>query len=312
MYREWILKPLVHQDRISLATADGLMAQGRVGAARGAYQTLLEKAQESGDRDLECASRAMLARCALRSPTPDAGLRHAAEHLAIAEALLQEVSINAGMRARGSQARLAVATAMDITEAQRELEGYLLWAQRSGDLSARLDALHLLIQNSASEAKITWLEMALNETKEAEDDAQSAALALMLGSELEAAGNVSEAEVAYMQALNLHVEGSDPRVAASAAWALGVLKGQADDDPGSRELLQKAIDLARSSESTRDILAFALADLSRSFLTGGDEVEARRLLLDSLQIGRDEGLEGIWAERWQALIRYGRALELDV
>lgn len=286
-----------------LQAAEALHELGRFGAALTAFEDLVVRAQERRDRPIEVVGRSMAARCLLRRRDLDG----AREHLQSAGELVDPVHIDAHASYRAALARLAVAE-----NQTGELRRYLEWADQHAHAPSVVDACRLLAQHAEVEDRSSWLERAEQEAEASGLSAELGSLRTELAAALEELGRIDEAMAAYERALVAHRDGGSPRQLVGACWASGATAIRLDDWPLARTRLEEAVQLGDSAEETFDLLALALGDLARVYQAAGDIVEARRLLLRSVKLARDQDLPSVWPARWQSLVSLGRDLELDV
>lgn len=310
---EVVVKALVTTLTAQIEAADALYEQGRLGAALTAYRDLLDRAQERSDRAAETVARAMVARCLLVGREPDRHLDEVEQHLEAIALYAEEQPLEVQARVEGTRARTSMARAgrpedADITP----LRAYLDWADEQGHGPSLVDACVLLARAQSGEERATWLSRAVDEAEVAGRIRQAGQLALELGGVLDALDRPEEAVRAYRRAQQHQESHGTPRGVVSAAWAKGSVRSRIEDDAEAREALEEAVKRAEGTEDARDILALALADLARVHESAGDVVEARRLILRAVRIAREEDLPSLWPDRWQALVAYGRRLELDV
>lgn len=302
------MKALVTTLTARIEAADALLDQGRLGAATTAWQDLLDKAQDKADRAAETIARAMIARCLLAGKEPDA--ERARVHLRAVEPTLDDQPVDAQARVQGTRARLHLHG--PPPHDPEPLRDYLRWADEHGHAASVVDACLLLAHASTGEERATWLSRAVDEAEFSGRIGEAGRLALQLGGLLDSLDRPEEAVRAYKRALAHQESHGTPRGIVSAAWAKGAVQARLEDEPDAREALELAVRRAEATEDARDLLALALADLARVVESAGDVVEARRLVLRAVRIAKEEDLPSLWPDRWQALVRHGRALELDV
>ena len=286
-----------------LESAQALHESGRFGAALAAFEDLVGLAQERGDRPVEVVGRSMAARCLLRRRDAEG----ARQHLQAAGGLVDPVHLDAHASYRSALARLAVAEA-DIDA----LRSYLEWADNHAHAPSNVDACRLLAQQLHGEERATWLERGEQEAEAAGLTAELGALRTELAAALEQVERIDEALAAYERALVAHRNGGSPRQVIGACWAVGATAVGLEDWPLARTRLEEAVQLGADAEEAFDLLALALGDLARVHEAAGDVVEARHLVLRAVKLARDQDLASLWPARWQGLVAFGRALELDV
>ncbi|MFK7927137.1 MAG: hypothetical protein AB8H79_03040 [Myxococcota bacterium] len=285
-----------------LETATALFEQGRLGAALTAFEELVSLAQERSDRATEIMGRAMAARCLIKRRDVDG----AAAHLSAVQLGFDELPIDVDACLHGSQARLAMA------QGRADLRAYLRWADEREHAASIIDACMLLAESSPAEEQATWLERAVGEAEASGRIHQAGALALQLGGVLDGLGRGEESVSAYVRAIGHQRSHGSTRGVVSAGWAAGTVLVRLESYPQAREVLEQAVESAEDNDQVRDLLALSLAELARVHEAAGDVVEARRLVIRSLRLGREEDLPSLWPERWRSLIQYGQSLELDV
>lgn len=297
------LVPVLHQ---LVAQADALFAEGRLPAARRAWEDLVQRAQDRVDRGAETAARAMLARCLLGLHEVEA----AREHLARAGALADPGNVDGYARYRAALARLAIEDGPGPI-ARREIAEYLRWAEQERRGDEILDACLLLVPSSEPPERVEWLDRGLAQAVEL------GARSLELGrawtefaAALDQTGEAERALEAYQQALAWYEARGRPRDAVSAGWAVGALAARLEDWPLARTALERAIGTAERRTDCDDLVSLALADLAQVYEAAGDVIEARRLLLRALALAREQDLASAWPERWDGMTAHARRLEL--
>lgn len=310
--------------------ADALYDAGRVAAARTAYEDLLERAQEKGDRGSEVIARCMLARCHLRRKDLDAArdaMHHARRGMAYAE------RPDVARRYQAANARLIVAEAeappVDRDDpygepsydpdpagaAIRATEGlrdYLDWARENGAWEEAIDACCLLASTSrTNEDKASWLHMAADVAAEHELDALGGKVFHDLAVVLELLDRHDDALEAWENAARRHAQTGTVRQQVSAAWAAGSIAIRLEDFALAQTRLEKAVHDAEPADDCDDLLALALADLAIVHELTGDVVEARRVLIRALQLARENDLVSAWPDRWRTLADQARRLEVE-
>ncbi|MEZ4235018.1 MAG: hypothetical protein R3F59_02420 [Myxococcota bacterium] len=309
--------PLVPTLAALVRQADALQRDGHLPRARRAWEALVQRAQESGDRATEALSRAMLARCLL-SGRDRAG---AEEQLALAAPIAEADRGETGARYRAAAVRLALdeLPAAGGERARATLEGYLQWAERHERPDALFDACLLAARVLDPPDRVVRLEQALEraqavlerEGAPAELLVGRARVAAALGTALEQVGELDQALAAYQQALDGFRAAQVPaREAVAAGWAVGALAGRIEDWPLARDALEDAIAQGGAADDCDDLLALALADLATVYEAAGDLIEARRLLVRAVALGREQQLATTWPDRWARLLDEARRLEV--
>jgi tetratricopeptide (TPR) repeat protein len=302
------LPALVTTLRTLLGRADAYFESDRLSRARSAYEVLLERSQERSDRAMEVVARTMLAHCHLRRHDPES----ARDELQLASQLVDPAHLESHTRYRAVLARLALHEGpAEVIE--RELLEYLHWAETSGSHPEAVDACLLLADHGDPEERELWLQRGIDHGLDHEvhrplGDAYTSFAAL-----LDERGRSEEALEAYQQALHWLRQSGTPRQVVSTAWAVGSVACRLGDYPLARSRLDEAVAGAeRAEEDCADLLALALADLAVVHEAAGDVVEARRLLIRSSALAREQDLPRHWPERWQTLLEHGKRLELDL
>ncbi len=298
---------LVTTLHVRLSEADSLLRRGRAGAARGVYEEVLERAQERADGVMEVMARSMLARCLMRLRDVEG----ARDQLEAAGRRLDEGHVVSFARYREAQARLAIHDG-PAQRALDELRDYLRWAEDMDVPESVLDACVLLGDHSDSEERVSWLGRGIEHVVARGETSGLGGAYNRLGAALDHLGRSDEALEAYQGALSIHRMGDDGRSRAAAAWAVGVLACRVEDWPLARARLEEALGVAESDDRCADLVALVLGDLSRVYEAAGDVVEARRLILRALRLGREQHLGDFAPARWQGLLAIAQQLDLDV
>ncbi len=297
------LVPTLHS---VLRQADEQLAAGRTARARRAYEELLERAQERPDRPMEVVARAMLARCLLLLKD----LEGAREALQLAARGLDPNHLDSHGRYRGSLARLALEEGPpEVT--RREMRDYLDWAEQARRGHEILDACLLLGRISPPDERVEWLQRGIEQALELEALDQLGRAYNALAAAFDALGRPEQALEAYVASRAHYERAGAGREWISASWAVGSLACRLEDWPLGRAVLEETIARAEAREDCEDLVALALADLATVYEAAGDVVEARRILIRALKRGREQQLATLWPERWDALVRYARALEVE-
>lgn len=290
-----------------LEAADALHEQARFGSALAAYEDLVERAQERSDRSVEVAARSMAARCLLCR----GDLEGARSHLAAAEAVSDPSDISAVARRWAAQARFALHEP-DPHATQAAVDAYLRWADRHDHAPAIVDACSLAAERSDGEDRAAWLERAAHEAVSSELHGDIGRLFTELGACLDSLGRLDHALAAYESALRQHLQTGTLRQQVGARWAAGEAALRLEDYPLASSHLEAAVRSAERSDDALDLLALALSDLARVYEAAGDVVEARRAVLRSVRVAREQDLPGLWPARWRSLIAFAHQLELEV
>lgn len=287
-----------------LEAADASFHQGRLAAALAAYQELLAQARERVDRPMEVIARSMASRCLLRRRDLDGAF----EQLDQAEGLTDPMHLQAHGRYQSARARLDLARG----RGDASLRTYLDWAEDHGHHVGIADACALLAEQAEAEERAVYLERAIEASVRGSLPGLLGRLYTDLGAVLDELERADEALAAYERALETHREHGSSRQVVGGCWAVGAAAGRAEDYPLARQRLEEAVRLGESSDDALDLVALALADLSDVYQAAGDVVEARRLLLRAVELGREQELPTLWPERWRTLMKQGRELDLDV
>lgn len=299
------MRTLVPTLAAQLSDADAIHLSGRIPAARRAWEDLVQKAQERGDRSTECVARAMLARCLLQLQRRD----EARAELATVGRMADPGNVVAHARYRATLARLAIEEGPPDT-ALRELREYLRWAEDARHGESILDACSLLGGVVPLEERADWLERGI---EQARDLGVQVGLGHAYGawaSVLDLSGRTEEALEAWQHALRHHQQRGASRDCVSAGWAVGALACRTEDWPLARTALEEAIVLADRVPGCDDLWALAHADLALVYEAAGDVVEARKLMIRALQRGREQYLASAWPERWAMIRRDAERLEV--
>ena len=303
---------LVTTLRSVLATADAHLAAGRLGAGRKAYEDLLERSQEKTDRAMEAVARSMLALCMLRTRDLDG----ARSQLQSAGRVLDPLHLESYARYRRSLCRLAIEEGNAGTVVA-ELRDYLSWAEDARSHPEVLDACVLLAGTAPAADRIDWLQRGIDHALNFEVHETLGSAYNDLAAALDQAGALPEALEAYQQSLAWHelsAEQGQPgarRGVVGAGWAVGTLANRLEEWPLARARLEEAQQTAMAFDDAADLLSLILAELAVVYEAAGDVVEARRLVIQALKSGREQSLDAIWPQRWQAICDYARKLELD-
>lgn len=299
------MRELVPTLAAQVAQADRTFADGRVPAARRAYEELVQRAQDKHDRGTEVIARSMLVRCLLRMQQRD----EARAELSLA-ARVVEPGHPAYARYRSSLVRVAVDEGPPES-ARRELVDYLRWGEETGSVEVLLDAAGLLAASLPPRERAEHLERAIELVRALDPGADLAGVYVEWGSALDALGETEAALRAWTQALQGHAEQGRGRPTVAAGWAAGAAACRLEDWPLARGLLEEAIALGERQHDCEDLVALALADLSLVYEDAGDVVEARRLVIRALKKGREHHLASAWPERWAALHTQADRLEVE-
>ena len=294
--------------RTLLAQADSAYDEGRIPAARAAYERLMEEAQVRADHAMVVTARSMLARCYLRRPD----LERVRELLRQAAGLLDPNHLESHGRSRAALARLATLDASSDT-AREELLDYLRWAESAGVGHEVLDAALLLAEASDDpHERVSWLQRGIDHALDRGVTRRLGYAYNELATALEVLDKTEDALEAYRQALRVHRDHGTPRQITAALWAVGATAVQLEDWPLGRTCLEEAIQGCESVEECADLLPLALIDLAAVHEAAGDVVEARRLALRALALAREQDLARFWPQKWDHMVRYARSLDLDV
>jgi tetratricopeptide (TPR) repeat protein len=290
-----------------LEAVDALHEQGRYAAALSACEDLVARAQDRADRPIEVAARSVAARCLLRRRD----LEGARDHLEAAAVLVDPLHLAPMARYRAALARLEHAEGGSVDP----LQAYLDWALENGHAPSEADACALLAGQVTGEERAARLQQALEAAERGGLATRLGRLGTDLGATLDELGRPEEALAAYTRALEHHRAHGSTRQVIGAHWAAGSAAARVEDYPLARERLEEAVRLADEAGphgEAADLLALALADLARVHEAAGDVVEARRLVLRAVRVGRSQDLPTLWPSRWSALLAHGRDLDLDL
>jgi tetratricopeptide (TPR) repeat protein len=288
-----------------LASADALHANKRWPQARRAWELLVQRAQEKADRGTEGVSRAMLAWCLLRLRD----LEGAREQLAFAARITGPDHPDAIARYRKVLARLAIEDG-PADRARTELRAYLRWAEEARQGAAIVDACLLLARSHPAGERAEWLDRGIEQALGLEETTGLGAAYAELAGALDQTGHGERALEAYQQAVVWYRHHGRGRDEVAAGWAVGALACRLEDWPLARTSLEQAIATAERLGDCDDLVALALADLATVYEAAGDVIEARRLLLRSVSLGREQGLPVAWPERWAGVLDHVRRLDV--
>jgi tetratricopeptide (TPR) repeat protein len=289
-----------------VSQADRVTAEGRIPAARRAWEDLVQRAQEKRDRPTEVVARSMLARCLLRMQQRD----EARHEVALAERIADPTHTPAYGRFRAAHARLALEEGPPAA-ARRALQEYLAWAEDERQVEAMLDAATLLGAVLDPDERAVALGRTIELARIVDPGADVAAVCVDWASALDALGRAEAALEAWTEALRGHRERGRARPAVAAGWGAGAAAVRLEDWPLARTLLEEAVRGAEQAAACDDLAALALADLALVHEAAGDDVEARHLLIRALRHGRSHHLASAWPERWAALLEQAARLEVD-
>ena len=300
------MSQLVPTLRALLAEADGHMAARQPAKARKGFEDLLATAQEKADHAMTVIARSMLARIAVHRRAAD----EARAQLADAALSLDPRHLESHGRYRASLARLAVLEGPEEA-ARAELRHYLDWAETEQRWDEAVDALDLLASHSGHGAEAReWLDHAVEIATMHGIHDQLGRLYTHLAALFEHDEKRDRALDAHQQALAAYrVHGSQREVVAGC-WAVGASGLAMEDWPLARRLLEECLSRAENDGDCQDLVPLALADLAAVHECTGDEVEARRLLIDALEKAREQDLPTFWPERWAAMARQATRLGL--
>ncbi|MCB9679217.1 MAG: hypothetical protein H6737_29205 [Alphaproteobacteria bacterium] len=285
----------------ALRSADGHFRAGRPMLARHAYEELLEKAQARTDRSIEVVCRAMLARVAVQMHDLDA----AEAHLDGAERLVDPGHAEGQRRVRTARVHWEVAAMPDATGSVRD---FLAWAETEREPEALLEGARLMASAVEGIERAQWLERAIEVALEHRlDEADLLDAWFQLAATRDTLDDLEGALEAYRSALALAVQ---PRGTVMAGWGVGSLLLRLEDWPQAREQLEETVRLAEEADDCEDLLCFALAELATVTAEAGDVVEARHLLVRSLEVARAQDLATLWPAKWEELLEQADGLDL--
>jgi len=296
------LVPTLHTH---LQRADGLWLAGRAKQARRAFEDLFQAAQERGDRAMEVVARSMLARMSLQVHAVD----DARELLAAAGRALDPHHLDSHRRYRAALARLAVEQG-PVSVAREEVARYLRWAQEVALGPEVLDASLLLADLVSAGERVVFLQRGIDQARALGAEERLGHAYTVLAAALEQDDQPADALEAYAEAYRWHRASGTARGTVAAAWAVGSTALRLEDWARARDALREAQRRAEAADDCDDLLALLLADLAQVEAEAGDVVEARRLLLVALERGDEQQLGTLWPERWEAVRRQARALDV--
>lgn len=288
----------------SLAEADAAFRAGWVPRALTMYEHLVTHAQAEGDRTLEAASRAMLARCLLRRRDQPG----AEEQVSRARALVPSTTPELEGRLRATEVRLE-ARIDSGPRLHESLRTYYDWGSENLE-SAAFDAAMLMADHTERDERVDWYRRAIEHGRAVGISGRLGGACHALAATLETMDRLDEALQAYTGALNVHERLGDRRQVVASHWAVGAIAARLEDWLLAQEHLQAAVDTAADGMDCEDLLSLALADLAGVHEQWGDDIEARRLLLQSLAIAREIALAQRWPDRWDAMLKYAKRLEV--
>ena len=293
--------------RSQLEYADALWRECRYTAALAAYEALLQRAQERTDRGTEVVSRSMLALCSLRKRD----LEEARVQLQRAGHYVDPEQLDSYGRYRSALCRLALEENTGDA-ARAELLDYLEWAEARTVHRHVLDACLLLGRISKPEDRIQWLQRGIDEATRGDDERDLGQAYMELAACLDQLERVEEALDAYEKATTLQEKYGKPRDIVSATWAVGSVCVRLEDWPRARETLERGQQFCRTAEGCDDLLALITADLAHVYEAAGDVIEARRQVIAAIRLAREQSLDGLWPQRWQALRKHAKSLEIEI
>lgn len=299
------MRALVTTLRTRLSEAESLLSAGRFAAARAAFETLVEHAQEKADRPIEVIARASLARIHVRRRDTEA----ARTELAEAKRVLDAEHLESAARYRSARVRLIVLEG-DALVFRRELQEYLYWAEERRLPTQAVDACLLLAEHSDPGERIDWLERGIDLAVEHGVHRPLGRAYNELATALDAAGRMDRALEAYQQALAWNRRVGEPRQVVASAWAVGATAVRLAHHPLAQEHLEEASRLAGDRDDCDDLLALTLGDLALVYDASGDPIEARRALIKALKIAQEQELGTIWPARWDRMQRQAEQLGL--
>ena len=318
-----VLMKTLHKD---LERADALFVARHFPRARSAYQRLVETAQDKADRQVEIIARSMLARCLL-----------AIRDLEGAEVQLDAVqSLSKDHHPPNTTRRMFAAKVRvhlergPLDQALDGLQSYYQWATANTSSPAIIDACELIAQHTELEERVVWLERAIHcalaaidaslpttaghgSARLQSDDRTNLSLGRLytgLATALDQLNRLEPALTAWRQALHWQRQVGTERDVVATTWAVGAAAARGEDWPLAREQLEDAERLATAAGDCDDLLGLTLADLAQVYQAAGDVIEARRLLVRSIELGRTERINAVWPQRWAVIIEHARQLDL--
>ena len=298
------MSQLVSTLRSLLDEADGHLRQRRPQKARGAYEQLLEQAQERADRPMAVIARAQLARIAIARRATD----EARALLDEAGSLVDPGHLESRGRLFAAEVRLvAVSEPEGITEA---LQQYFGWADDQACWEEAVDAATLLAEHASSPLDaVQWLERGVDIARLHGVSAPLGGLYTHLAAIHEREGDHRDALRAHEAARKSYAAHGSPRDQVSACWAVGAIAIAVEDWPLAQQRLEEARSLAEADPEAHGLLAVVHADLATVYAASGDVIEARRMLHRGLELARQHDLASWWPERWAAMARQSDELD---
>lgn len=298
-----VLVKTLHKD---LERADTLFAARLVPRARAAYERLVQAAQEKTDRQSEIMARAMLVRCMLAARDLDG----ARDQLLTATAMLHDEHLpTTHGRVRGAAVRFRLEEG-PVESAIVEMHEYYQWASSVIAAVEMIDACELLARQVELEERVEWLERGIDHALEHNVQSAMGDLYTHLATALDQLDRLEPALSAWQQALRWQQQTGTERDVVAANWAVGAAAARGGDWPLARTQLEQASVLAQAAGDCDDLLGLTLADLAVVYEAAGDVIEARRLLVRSIELGRAERLNAVWPQRWGVIIAHARRLEV--
>ncbi len=173
-----------------------------------------------------------------------------------------------------------------------------------------IDACQLIAHEVELDERVRWLQRGVEHAHEAELTASLGQLYTDLGAARDLLDEPEVALESYTRALEWNRAHGAPRSVVGSLWAVGAAACRVEDWPLARTRLEEALQVADGRDDSDDLVGFALAELARVNEAAGDVIEARRLLLRSLAIAREQQLEALWPRRWAALTEFASRLEV--
>src|SRR5262249_17354267 len=136
------------------------------------------------------------------------------------------------------------------------------------------------------EQALSYGEQALTLYRAQGDGVRAAQVLRWLASAHAQAGDGGAARALHAESVALNEEAASPLLLARALRVAGEDELEVGGAARAVELIQRALELARSGEHKRDVV-MALHSLGDAYLVNGDAGRARRSYLDALEQGAD-------------------------
>ena len=255
---------------------------------------------------MEIDARIMLAWCMLISRDLESGR----EQLSLVEPILDPLYLRSQQRFQRVRVRYSLDPSSQ-TDADVALKEYLHWAEAHDCIEEVLDACELLAQQSELEERVDWYQRAIEFCLVKTTDVSLGPTYQALAIALDQLGRHEEAMECYVQALLVYQQQGTTRDWVAASWAVGALACRMEDWPLARKHLEEAHLGVEKDDNCKDLEGLILADLSQAAAASGDVIEARRLLIRAMQLGREHDLESLWPDRWASMQEQAIQIGLD-